>query len=643
MARIYYVSKTGSDLNDGTKEAPFLTIQKAADLAVPGDSVVVREGTYREWVKPRVGGTDNMNRITYMVAEGEEVVIKGSEPITGWENVGGNVWMVVIPDDFFGEYNPYKMIIDGDWMVEPRSYRIHLGDVYMNGISFYEAYSLEEVNEPQIRTKGLVRTWHNREELIIDSEDTLYRWYCEADDEKTIIYANFQEHNPNEELVEINVRRSCFMPEETGINYITVKGFEMAQAATPWSPPTGEQPGLIGVNWSKGWIIEDNVIHDSKCCGISLGKEKSTGDQEFTRFGRKPGYQYQMEAVFKGIKAGWCKEQVGAHIVRNNKIYNCGQNGIVGHMGSAFCEMYKNEIFRIGTKHEFFGHEIAGIKFHAPIDTYIHHNYIHHCTLGTWLDWQIQGVRVSANIYDKNNRDLMVEVTHGPYLVDHNLFMDEYTFDNFAQGGAYVNNLICGFMQNKSVLKRATPYHFPHSTDVMGTAIVYGFDDRWYQNIFIGGKEYDKSYGTATYNEAPVNMEEYIERVRNHGYGDVEKYEKVHQPVYIDRNAYLNGAEGFDRELCKLVENQECNAEIITDSDGVYLEIDIPEKILSLPCKPVTTNDLEIARIPEQRYENPDGTELVLDMDITGEIMGLDSTIGPVYDLKPGKNRVRVW
>lgn len=453
MARIYYVSKSGSDLNNGTIDAPFLTIQKAADTARAGDTIKVGEGTYREWVKPRHSGADNLNRITYMAAEGEKVVLKGSERVTGWENIGGNVWKLSLDNAFFGDYNPYKEIIDGDWLEAPRDYRIHLGEVYLNGRSFYEAYSLEELKAPEIRIVGNFITWQNREELIVNPENTLYRWYCETDDKETRIYANFQGCNPNEELVEINVRRSCFMPEVSGIDFITIKGFEMAYAATPWSPPTSHQIGLIGTNWSKGWTIEENLIHDSKCCGLSLGTGDSTGNQEFTHYGHKPGYQYQIEAVFKGLRVGWCKEKIGSHIVRNNKIFDCGQNGIVGHMGSAFCEIYRNEIYNIGTKHEFYGHELGGIKFHAPIDTYIHHNYIHHCTLGTWLDWQIQGVRLSSNIYNKNNRDLMIEVTHGPHLVDHNLFMDNYSFDNFAQGGAYVNNLFCGFMFNKSVQK----------------------------------------------------------------------------------------------------------------------------------------------------------------------------------------------
>ena len=44
MATIYYVAKSGSDRNPGTKNCPFLTIQRAADVAVAGDTVIVHEG-----------------------------------------------------------------------------------------------------------------------------------------------------------------------------------------------------------------------------------------------------------------------------------------------------------------------------------------------------------------------------------------------------------------------------------------------------------------------------------------------------------------------------------------------------------------------------------------------------------------------
>ena len=53
MGREYHVSVTGNDRNDGSMGRPFATIQRAADIAAPGDVVTVHGGEYREWVKPR--------------------------------------------------------------------------------------------------------------------------------------------------------------------------------------------------------------------------------------------------------------------------------------------------------------------------------------------------------------------------------------------------------------------------------------------------------------------------------------------------------------------------------------------------------------------------------------------------------------
>ena len=99
--------------------------------------------------------------------------------------------------------------------------------------------------------------------------------------------------------------------------------------------------------------------------------------------------------MFRALKIGWSKEKIGSHIIRNNVIHDCGQNGVVGHMGCVFSQITNNHIYNIAVKHEYFGYEIAGIKLHAAIDVEISHNHIHNCTLGTWLDWQAQGTRVS--------------------------------------------------------------------------------------------------------------------------------------------------------------------------------------------------------------------------------------------------------
>ena len=98
----------------------------------------------------------------------------------------------------------------------------------------YEAETLEGVLHPQV----FQASW--------DREFTLYRWYTCQEGEETLLYANFHGVDPNEENVEINVRRNCFYPDKTGVNYITLSGFTVRQAATQWAPPTAYQEGMIG-------------------------------------------------------------------------------------------------------------------------------------------------------------------------------------------------------------------------------------------------------------------------------------------------------------------------------------------------------------------------------------------------------------
>lgn len=639
MVREYHVAKTGSDLNDGTKDKPFLTINKAASLAVAGDTVTVHEGVYREWVNPKHPGLSNWRRITYQAAEGENVVIKGSEQIDNWEKHDGSVWKVVIPNEFFGDFNPYKEEISGDWIVD--SPGRHLGEVYLNGKSFYEVETLEEVSKAEKVTE-MVDGWTRKTVPSHDPEQTIYVWHTEVDEDNTTIYANFHDYNPNEELTEINVRQTVFYPETTGMDYITVRGFELAQAATPWTPPTADQPGLIGPHWSKGWIIEDNIVHDSKCSGISMGKEVSTGDNHYTKRKDKPGYHYQLETVFAAGKNGWSKERVGSHIIRNNKIYDCGQNGIVGHLGCIFSEVYNNHIYNIAIKRQFYGHEIGGIKLHAAIDTQIYNNRIHDTTLGIWLDWQLQGTRVSRNIFYKNNRDLFVEVSSGPFLIDHNILTADYALDNHAQGGAYINNIVRGHMQLSKMLDRSTPYHIPHSTDVKGTAPVYGGDDRWYNNIFINDGDLGK-VGTFHYDGYTTSLEEYIGSVHDTTGSDHGAFNKVEQPVYINQNAYLNGAKPFDREETNLVSDHNPEIKLVEEGNDVYLEINLPDNFEELLGDVHSTHTLERVRLVDAEFENPDGSAVIIDTDLLGQVKEGQTVLGPLSNLKAGANRIKVW
>ena len=89
----YYVSAvTGSDDNVGTLQNPFKTIQKAANVAEPGDTVEIMAGVYHETVMSAISGTSDA-AITYTNCNNEEVTITGADPVTGWTVTGEtNIW-----------------------------------------------------------------------------------------------------------------------------------------------------------------------------------------------------------------------------------------------------------------------------------------------------------------------------------------------------------------------------------------------------------------------------------------------------------------------------------------------------------------------------------------------------------------------
>ncbi len=646
MSKEYHVSKKGSDTQEGSEKNPFLTISKAAKVAQGGDTIIVHGGTYREWVSPENGGSSPHSRITYQVAKGEKAIIKGSEEVKSWEKVERTVWKTVLPNSLFGDFNPYTERLMGDWLMEPRDKKLHLGDVYLNGISFFEAQSIEEVTEGKKHEIGYFPTWVGTKEYLANPEQSIYKWYAEVDDQNTTIYANFHSFDPNREYTEVNVRKCCFYPKNTHVNYITVKGFEMAQAACPWTPPTADQPGMLGTHWSRGWVIENNIFHDAKCSAVSLGKDAASGDNRYTKTKRKAGYHNQLESVFLGLQQGWDKDTIGSHIVRNNTMFDCGQNGVVGHMGCAFSEVSGNHIYRIGTKYEWFGHEIAGIKFHAPIDTIISGNNIHHCGLGIWLDWQVQGTRITSNLLYENYRDFMVEVTHGPHLVDNNIFASDFPIHNVSQGGAFLHNFIGGSMRSQNCLDRATPYHVPHSTTVAGVAVVYAGDDRWYQNIWLGDKPLHNHLmhtGTSFYDEFHSNYEDYHKKVSTSTKCDLDGYLEELQPAYINNNVYFTGAKACVKEKNQYSTNFDPKIKFTVAGKDTYMEFDLDQGSLDLATEIFNTEKLGTVRLVDQAFESPSGESITFDTDFLGEKRGNSPKVGPLEKVVVGHNRIKVW
>ncbi|PWS32645.1 right-handed parallel beta-helix repeat-containing protein [Pedobacter paludis] len=543
----YQVSKAGS----------LKTIKAAATLASPGDTITVHGGVYREYVDPKTGGTAENRRIVYRVAKNEKVIIKGSEIIKDWKK-SGPFWQATLPDSFFGKYNPYREEIKGDWF-DDKGWKQHTGAVYLNGKWLMEC-----------RNKIELSAMPNH-------------WYAEADKDSTRIWANFGGADPRKELTEINVRKSCFYPAKTAINYITVSGFTISQAATNWSPPTAEQIGAIGTNWSKGWIIENCDIGYSKCAGITLGKYSDQYDN--TSANSAAGY---IETVKRAIDHGWNKSAVGGHIVRNNTISFCEQAGIVGSLGCAYSLIENNTIHDIHMQRLFSGAEQAAIKFHGAVDVIIKNNKIFHNNRGIWLDWMAQGARISANLlYDHDDWDTYFEVDHGPILLDNNIMLSANSQRIWSQGVAYVHNLIAGKFEVWPYDNRETPLLAPHGTEITGFKDNPSGDVQLYHNIFSGENCITESFG-ATKLRSKMNG-----------------------------NLYLNGAKkaSIDKNGLSLHDP----VDIRLNRDSSLVDISFPSLAITLKLQLLNSDFLGKTAITNQSFSSPDGKPIPFDVDFFGK------------------------
>lgn len=665
-----YVNQKASRQGNGSKEMPFKHINDAAKVAEAGDEVLVAPGIYREYVNPVNAGREDA-RIVYRSTEPLGAVITGAEEAKGWKHYGGNTWVLRIENGVFGTYNPYTEIVEGDWYFSPKDPQtgkftdMHRGAVYLDDRMLYETATLEECLKGEV----FPASW--------EPEYSIYKWYTEQDGRETVIYANFQGKNPNEENVEINVRRNCFMPDKKGVGYITLSGFQVSKAATNWAPPAAYQDGMIGAHWSKGWIIEDCDISNSKCCGISLGNYHQTekeNDNYFTRKHVKSPTQMERDAVCIAQYDGWTKETVGSHIVRRCHIHDCGQAGIVGRMGCVFSIIEDNHIHHINNMQQLTGAEVAGIKFHAAIDVIFRRNHIHHCTMGIWTDWQAQGTRITQNLLHDNflpeflpmkdngmgfGMDLFIEVGHGPILVDNNFLLSRTALRWATQGVALVHNLICGSFSavgvgtdmtaNGKNQPRYTPYHIKHRTEVAGFMTILHGDNRIYNNIFIQNwtpqeripadmvlPDTEKlDVGSFVFNGYPT-YEEWIAKFKLGERADMDTMHELmhahfdHLPVWIDGNAYFNGVKPWNREENKLVDTEhEVFVKLTEEKGNCKVKTNVYEFLEGMQDGIINSDILGEAFEPEERYENPDGTDLILNEDYFGNHRGLSALPGP--------------
>jgi hypothetical protein len=142
----YYVGGAGaSDRNPGTASQPFASIQKAASVAVAGDVVNIREGTYRETIAPANCGAPG-KPITFQPDGKAAVTISGADPVDGgWSVHRGKIYEKTIALPLTGYADKItdnasllanQVFVGGKMMIEARWPNVANSDDRLNRADF---------------------------------------------------------------------------------------------------------------------------------------------------------------------------------------------------------------------------------------------------------------------------------------------------------------------------------------------------------------------------------------------------------------------------------------------------------------------------------------------------------------------------
>ncbi len=453
-AATYVVDPAGDDGNAGTAESPLRTISRGAELAQPGDTVLVKAGIYRERIAPPRGGRPG-EPITYRGAPGERVFVRGSEVWTpDWRDEGRGLFSAKPDDSLFNDrspeyvdgYNPLKVELSSTpWGREGRREfermqagegRIKRGDkriVYTCGQVFVDG---EEFKEVPLREEIEAGTWH-----------------YEPSSER--VYVHFGASEPSDHEVELTTRRRIFAPLRRGLGHLVIEGFIFEHAGNQyptnfWKEDRWAQKGAVGLEVGHHWTIRKNVIRHCKTFALDAGS--------VDRHSRK--------------------HDAHDNLIEQNYVVENGSGGLLSN-GSRNLVIRDNVMLR--NNHLRFDGikrwEQAAIKTHQFLNGLIERNYLayNYKTYGVWLDNQFPDSRVSRNVIHGNgSAGIFLEMSDYGFdrlLVDNNLVFDNkqnsvYIHD--ASGATFSHNLLANAIERRGlgqgvmihqVMARTKTYH----------------------------------------------------------------------------------------------------------------------------------------------------------------------------------------
>jgi len=411
FSKTYYVDNSSAKADDngpGTREHPFSTINKAAQLLQPGERVVIASGTYRECVRPARGGTSPSQMISYEAAPGATVYVKGSEILKdGWQQEsipvgfrmpGGpagqppaaqvTAWRHEFTSAMFPDaYNPFALpsiMSQWEWLdpktVDMGPYLRRRGLVFVDGkplepmeqlreLAMAHLPSVPDFTVPAKPQNGLPARRRGGPVMqeVGGSPDARF-W---TEDTGTAIHIRLASGTPSDHLIEVTTRQHTFVPAQSGIGFIRIKGITFQHVGNAYPFP---QYGMITFAGGDHWILEDNTIEWANGIGLSIGRDGESGSSA---------------------------RQAGAsQILRRNTFRYCGVEAI-GGMGTTNTLIEDNLIEWCGWADAERGWEAAGAKFHFAHNLLFRRNVVRHIrhANAVWLDSGDANCRLTGNVF----------------------------------------------------------------------------------------------------------------------------------------------------------------------------------------------------------------------------------------------------
>ncbi len=390
----FHVSPAGDDAAPGTREAPFASVQRARDAVRALGEPSQRSGPVRVWLRggkyylpePLVltaadSGTGTAP-VIYTACPGEEPVLSGGCPITGWQPHQGAILAAELPDARGGKWPFRQLFCNGRRQVRARWPKADPRDPLAGGWALMEGPAAPGATDAFVYRPGTFRhTWARPTEVEVvywagsggwgsrapirthDPGRRLIRlahsgwqfdvpgWYL------SVPFAadnRFYVENALEELTEPG--EWCFDSEEGRLFF--------------WPPATAEAsaevvvPRLSSLIELRGtrWITLAGITFTETADGDNLHREGVEGAGAMQP---RPGWRYCGEAVLLRDAEHCAVQQCRFESVGGNAVYldgACRRNRIAG-----------NQVARSGAN----GICLLGSRLRHPFANRVTANHIH--------------------------------------------------------------------------------------------------------------------------------------------------------------------------------------------------------------------------------------------------------------------------